>query len=178
MDFEHFNSIKVFDKILVSLVHEEDIERYLQCPSCMVKGKDRYFSDVGPGFEPHDEMELCQSLSLIDEDFGDTFIEEKHGLDIKQKWLIGRKEQVSTLHEFLKDGIQTIEKVPFRELEGDLEVGHQIWIYRQKDEPLQPRGCHDAIRSRRRLRGSGTWRKEGCSCSKGFLFERGHDGHD
>ena len=61
----------------------------------MVRGKDRYFSAVGPGFEPHDEMELCQSLSLIDGDFGgeDVFIEEKHGLDKKLKGLIGSFEQ-------------------------------------------------------------------------------------
>ena len=120
-------------------MHEEGIERFLPCPSCMVKGKDRYFSAVGPGFEPHDDKELCQSLMLIDEDFGDTFIEEKHGLDTKQKCLIRNKEQVSTLHEFLKDGIQTIKKVPFRELEGNLEVGHQIWIYRDgRTNPCNP----------------------------------------
>ena len=105
----------MFDNILVSLVHEDGIERFLPCPTCMVKGKDRYFFAVGPGFEPRDEMELCRSLRLFDEDFGDTFIEDKHGLDIKQKGL--SKEEVSTLHEFLKDGIQTIEKMPFRELE-------------------------------------------------------------
>ena len=129
----------MFDNILVSLVDEEEIDRSLSCPACMVKGKDRYFSEVGPGFEPHDEMELCQSLSLIDEDFGDTFVEEKHSLDTRQKCLIGGKEQVSTLHEFLKDGIQTIEKVLFRELEGKLEVGHQIWIYRdRRTNPCNP----------------------------------------
>ena len=133
----------MFDNILVSLVHEEGIERFLPCPTCMLKGKDRYFSAVGPGFEPHDEMERCHSLKLIDGDFAgeDVFIEEKHGLDKKQKALIGifEQEQVSTLHEFLKDGIQTIKKVPFRELEGDLEVGHQIWIYRdRRTSPCNP----------------------------------------
>ena len=127
----------MFDKILV---HEEGIERFLPCPTCMVKGKDRYFFDVGPGFEPHDKMELCQSPRFIDEDFGDTFIvKEKHSLDSKQKCLIGSKEQVSTLHQFLKDGIQTIQKVAFRELECDLEVGHQIWIYRdRRTSPCNP----------------------------------------
>ena len=133
----------MFDNILVSLVHEEGIERFLPCPTCMLKGKDRYFSAVGPGFEPHDEMERCHSLKLIDGDFAgeDVFIEEKHGLDKKQKALIGifEQEQVSTLHEFLKDGIQTIEKTQFRELEGDLQIGDQIWIYRdRRTSPCNP----------------------------------------
>ena len=95
----------------------------------MLKGKDRYFSAIGPGFKPRDEMELCQSLWLGDDDFGDTFIEEKHGLDIKQKCL--RQEEVSTLHEFLKDGIQTIKKIPFIGLRG-YQIGDQIWIYRDR----------------------------------------------
>ena len=113
------------------------MERFLLCPFCTVQGKDRYFSAVGPGFQPLDEMELCQNLGLIDEDFGDTFIEEKHGLDIKQKGL--SKEEVPTLHEFLKNGIEIIEKTPFRELEGDLEIGDQIWIYRDgRTNPCNP----------------------------------------
>ena len=143
--FDHFKSIKIFDDILVSLVHEEDMERFLPCPACLLKGEDRFFCEVGPGFEPHDSMESCQSLideesdDQMDEDYRDG--EEKHRLDEKQKSLMGSYEQqpVSTLHEFLKDGIQTIEKTPFRELEGDLEIGDQIWIYRdRRTNPCNP----------------------------------------
>ena len=90
-------------------------------------------------------MESCQSL--IDEESDDKMDEdchngeEKHHLDEKQKSLMGSYEQqpVSTLREFLKDGIQSIEKTPFRELEGDLEIGDQIWIYRdRRAHPCNP----------------------------------------
>ena len=121
------------------------MERFLLCPACMLKGDDRFFSEVGPGFEPHDSMESCQSLineesdDQMDEVYRDK--EEKHCLDKRQESLIGSYQQqpVSTLHEFLKDGIQTIEKTPFRELEGDLEIGDQIWIYRDgRTNPCNP----------------------------------------
>ena len=43
------------------------------------------------------------------------------------------------MNEFLKDGIQKIGKTPFRELEGDLEIGDQIWIYRdRRTSPCNP----------------------------------------
>ena len=131
----------MFDNILVSLVHEEGMERFLACPTCLINGKERFFSAVGPGFEPHDQMELCQSLSLIDEHQGDDCIQEQHGVDEKQRSLVGscKQEQASTLHEFLKDGIEAIKKTSFRELEGDLVVGDQIWIYRDgRRNPCNP----------------------------------------
>ena len=142
-DFEHFKSIKLFDDILVSLVQEKDMERcrFLPCPTCTPQGKDRYFFDVGPGFEPLDPMEFCQSLNYEDfDDDDDDCEDEKHGIDEKQKSLIRRNDlKVVTLHEFLKDGIQKIEKRPFRELEGNLKVGDQIWIYRdRRSNPCNP----------------------------------------
>ena len=106
----------------------------------MPQGKDRYFRAVGPAFEPLDPMEFCQSLNDEDFDDDDDQYDEKHGIDEKQKSLIRRNEQkVATLHEFLKDGIQKIEKRPFRELEGNLKVGDQIWIYRdRRSNPCNP----------------------------------------
>ena len=97
----------------------------------MVKGKDRFFSAVS-GFEPKDELELCQSLQLddLDVDLADEVgpVEEEHSLDERQRSLTGRSyhRQVSTLHEFIEDGIQSIEKVPFSELRKDLRIGDQI----------------------------------------------------
>ena len=137
-DCEHFKSIKIFDDILVSLVGEEGMDRFLPCPACMTQGKDQYFFEVGPGFEPIEPvMDFCQSLN--DGDFDDAE-DQKHSIDEKQKILIGRCElKVFTLHEFLKDGIQQIEKTPFRELEADLKVGDQIWIYRDgRSNPCNP----------------------------------------
>ena len=136
-DFEHFKSIKIFDDILVSLVREEGMERFLPCPACMTQGKDQYFFAVGPGFEPLDVRDFCQSLN--DADFNDAE-DQKHSIDEKQKILIGRCElKVVTLHMFLKDGIQQMEKTPFRELEADLKVGDQIWIYRDgRSNPCNP----------------------------------------
>ena len=45
-----------------------------------------------------------------------------------------------TLHESLsEEGIQKIPKKPFRELEKDLQVGDQIWIYRDgRRNPCNP----------------------------------------
>ena len=82
-------------------------------------------------------MDFCQSLN--DADFDDAE-DQTHGIDEKQKILIGRCElKVVTLHEFLKNGIQQIEKTPFRVLEADLKVGDQIWIYRdRRSNPCNP----------------------------------------
>ena len=142
--FDHFNAIKIFDGILDDLVSEDDIERYLACPACMVEGRDRFFSAVS-GFEPKDKMELCQSLQLdnVDVDLADEVNteEEEHSLDEKQRSLTGsyHHHQVSTLHEFLEDGIQSIEKVSFCELRKDLKIGDQIWIYRdRRTNPCNP----------------------------------------
>ena len=104
----------------------------------MTQGKDQYFFAVGPGFEPLDVRDFCQSLN--DDHFDDDYLDQKHSIDEKQKILIGRCElKVVTLHKFLKDGIQQMEKTPFRELEADLKVGDQIWIYRDgRSNPCNP----------------------------------------
>ena len=137
MDFEHFKSIKIFDEILVSLVQEEGMERFLPCPVCLTQGKDRYFFAVGPGFEPLDPMEFCQSLNDEDADDAENDLDQTHSIDEKQKSLIdGNETKAVTLHEFLRGGLQKIEKTPFRDLEADLKVGDQIWIYR--DRRLNP----------------------------------------
>ena len=104
----------------------------------MTQGKDQYFFAVGPGFEPLDVRDFCQSLN--DDHFDDDSLDQKHSIDEKQKILIGRCElKVVTLHKFLKNGIQQMEKTPFRELEADLKVGDQIWIYRDgRSNPCNP----------------------------------------
>ena len=111
------------------------MERFLACPTCLINGKERFFSAVGPGFEPHDQMELCQSLSLIDEHQGDDCIQEQHGVDEKQRSLVGshKQEQASSLHEFLKDGIEAIKKTSFkipRRTEGETARKEKVprWV--------------------------------------------------
>ena len=43
------------------------------------------------------------------------------------------------MYEFIRDGLQKIEKTPFRDLEADLKVGDQIWIYRDwSSNPCNP----------------------------------------
>ena len=140
LDFEHFKCIKIFDSFLVSLVKEEGMQRFLPCPVCMVQGKDRYFFEVGPGFEPLDSMEFCQSLNDQDLEDEESYNQPKHKIDEKQKSLIRENElKVVTLNEFLKDGIQKIEKTAFRDLDAALKVGDQIWIYRDRSSnPCNP----------------------------------------
>ena len=140
VDVEHFKSIKIFDEILVSLVQEEGMGRFLPCPVCLTQGKDRYFFAVGPGFEPLDPMEFCQSLNDDDIDDAEEDVDQQHRVDEKQKSLIlGNELKAVTLHEFLREGLQKIEKKPFRELEADLKVGDQIWIYRDRSSnPCNP----------------------------------------
>ena len=133
LDFEHFKCIKIFDSILVSLVKEERMQRFLPCPACIIRGKARYFFEVGPGFEPLDSMEFCQSLNDQDLDEEEDYNQQNHEIDEKQRSLIKANElKVVTLHEFLKDGIQKIEKTAFRDLDAALKVGDQIWIYRDR----------------------------------------------
>ena len=97
LDFEHFKCIKIFDSILVSLVKEEGMQRFLPCPVCMVQGKDRYFFEVGPGFEPLDSMEFCQSLNDQDLEDEESYNQPKHKIDEKQKSLI-RDGQKKVIH--------------------------------------------------------------------------------
>ena len=151
-DLEHFHTIQRSDEILDTLVGQNRIDRFLMCPTCMLKGKDRFFSQVGPGFEPLNPNEHCHSLvnenyvddgglhdeGSDDEESDDETDEEKHALDQKFKVLRKVEEQHNLLHEFLEEGIQTIPKKPFRELEKELQVGHQIWIYRDGSTNCNP----------------------------------------
>ena len=80
-----------------------------------------------------DSMEFCQSLNDQTLDEEEDYNQPKHEIDEKQRSLIKANElKVVTLHEFLKDGIQKIEKTAFRDLEAALKVGDQIWIYRDR----------------------------------------------
>ena len=52
---------------------------------------------------------------------------------------VGLRLDTVTLRGFLKDGIKKIEKRPFREIESELQVGDQIWIYRdRRSNPCNP----------------------------------------
>ena len=81
------------------------------CPACMVKGNDRFFSQVGPGFEPLNLNEHCHSLvnenyvdngglhdeGSDDEESDDETDDEKHALDRKFKVLRKVEEQHNLL---------------------------------------------------------------------------------
>ena len=139
-DFDHFKSIKIFDKILVSLIQEKGMQRFLLCPTCVKLGKDHYFFDVGPGFEPHNEMDFCKNLNDEDTDDEDSedCVDQRHSIDPKHMCLIQREgPKEVTLHQFLKEGIENIEKRPFRDIESELQVGDQVWIYRDRSSKLQ-----------------------------------------
>ena len=158
-DFEHFHAIRLFDDILEDLVKKcsqggdvvdkTGMHRFLMCPACMVKGRNQFFVKVGRGFEPQNPNERCRSLVHEDfaqsqdfssEDEGSDSEDEDHTVDERQRILIkDEEEKDSALGEFLKKGIQTIPKKPFRELESDLQVGQQIWIYRDgRTNPYNP----------------------------------------
>ena len=126
----------------MGLIEEKGILRFLLCPTCVQRGKDRYFFDVGPGFAPFNEMDLCKNLNEEDSDDEDdeNYIDQRHSIDQKQMCLIQREgPKEVTLHEFLKDGIKQIGKRPFREIENELQVGDQIWIYRDRSSnPCNP----------------------------------------
>ena len=77
-----------------------------------------------------------QRMELTDEDSDDEDDDDYVGLRLD---LRPRPRDPETLHEFLKDGIKKIEKRPFREIEGELQVGDQIWIYRdRRSNPCNP----------------------------------------
>ena len=75
-----FIAIKFFDDILTELVGDKLMERFLCCSTCKRDEKERYFSEIGPGFEPMDSLEMCESFQADKED--DTFtpctLYEKH----------------------------------------------------------------------------------------------------
>ena len=70
------------------------MQRFLPCNACLALGKDRYFVEVGPGFEPRDEMEICQGVN------GDSrSYEKQHYMEEKQKSLISTIPPVSGCNE-------------------------------------------------------------------------------
>ena len=133
-DFEHFKAIEIFDEVMVSLVQEGKMQRFLPCNACLALGKDRYFVEVGPGFEPRDEMEICQGVN------GDSRSDEKqHYMDERQKSLIRTIPPVVAMNQTLRGGIQGQPLKPLREIEEGLKVGDQIWINRDRSShPYNP----------------------------------------
>jgi hypothetical protein len=82
------------------------MERFLICSNCHRDGNERFFKDVGPGFQLTNSMELCESLMNNEED-GPT---NSHSLDRGQKALMGaskglipmrKNEVMETLRDIL-----------------------------------------------------------------------------
>ena len=61
-------AIKTFDEILVKLVGEDSMERFLICPKCIQEGKERFFKDVGPEFAIlNSKLSYCDTMYLEQE---------------------------------------------------------------------------------------------------------------
>ena len=120
-----YRAIKTFDDILVNLVGEESMQRFLICPNCILEGKERYFSEVGPGFEIRDPMDHCDTMYLEQEASSTV-----HSIKATHPSMLLEKGTQKSLADFLKDDIRNIEKKPFTELYPRLLEGDQVWIYR------------------------------------------------
>ena len=123
-----YRAIKTFDDILVNLVGEASMQRFLICPKCTMEGKERYFSEVGPGFAIRDTMDQCGTMYLEQEA---SYAE--HSIKATHPSMLLEKGSRKTLAAFLKDDIRNIEKKPFTELYPRLLEGDQVWIYRDAD---------------------------------------------
>ena len=99
------------------------MERFLVCMRCSRESKESFFKDVGQNFKLNNRMEQCESL--------DDNV-EGHPLDAKQKTLLATTKGPTafSLTEFLKDGIENIPKMSFTNLQPKMQVGDQVWIYR------------------------------------------------
>ena len=109
------------------------MSRFLICPKCLRKeDKERYFGAfkgrLGVDFEILNDMDQC--TSLVPEE---GTVRKRHSIQdthhimlrkVPKKWFY--------LDLFLKDGIEQIEKRPFKDLRPSLRVGDQVWIYRDK----------------------------------------------
>jgi hypothetical protein len=95
------------------------MERFLACSRCSREGKESFFKDVGPGFQHPNDMEQCEEA-------------KGHPLEDKLKCLLVTTTGPTafSLTEFLKDGIENIPKMSFTDLWPDMQVGDQVWIYR------------------------------------------------
>ena len=104
------------------------MQRFLICPKCIPEGKERYFSEVGPGFAISDTLDHCATMYLEQEASS-----KKHSIKDTHPSMVLEKGPRKTLAAFLKDDIRKIEKKPFKELYPRLLEGDQVWIYRDAD---------------------------------------------
>ena len=109
------------------------MQRFLICPKCILEGKERYFSEVGPGFSISDTLDHCATMYLEQEASS-----KKHSIKDTHPSMVLEKAPRKTLAAFLKDDIRKIEKKPFKELYPRLLEGDQVWIYRDTIERLMP----------------------------------------
>ena len=121
-------AIKTFDEILVKLVGEDSMERFLICPKCVQDGKERFFKDVGPEFAIlNSKLSYCDTMYLEQE----TCSKRHRIKDTHASMVLERPKQ--TLASFLQNNLEKIEKKPFKELYPRLLEGDQVWIYRAPD---------------------------------------------
>ena len=108
------------------------MERLLICPKCLSNDRERYFGTsegtLGVNFEILNDMDQC--ASLIPEE---GTVPKRHSIkDTHQIMLTKVTKKSFSMDDFLKGGIDQIEKVTFTELRPFLEVGDQVWIFRNK----------------------------------------------
>ena len=108
------------------------MERLLICPKSLSYDRKRYFGTsegtLGVNFEILNDMDQC--ASLIPEE---GTVPKRHSIkDTHQIMLTKVTKKSFSMDDFLKGGIDQIEKVTFTELRPFLEVGDQVWIFRNK----------------------------------------------
>ena len=127
-----YRAIETFDRIISDIVGEEMMQRFLICPKCLHKGSERYFGTrgetLGPEFQIFNDMDQC--ASIVPEE---GTVMKRHSIaDTHQIMLKKAPKKIFSLYAFLRDGIEKIEKKPFKELQPTLKVGDQVWIYRDR----------------------------------------------
>ena len=84
-----YRAITIFDGIISNMVGEEKMERFLICPKCILKDKERYFGtsegSVGLEFQIRNTMERCGPIVLEEEAVSETHsIRDTHQVMLKR----------------------------------------------------------------------------------------------
>ena len=95
------------------------MDRYLICTTCAADDKEGYFQIIGKNFVIEDKIQLCS---------------EGHDIHKTLEPLVPKFGGPSALalSNFLKKGIEKMDKRPFHELLPMLKKGDQVWVFRDK----------------------------------------------
>ena len=132
-----YRVIKTFDGIISTIVGEEMMQRFLICPICLSNGTERYFGTypgtLGSEFEILNDMDKCGSIVPEGGTVQKRKGAERHSIRETHRIMLGKvPKRKFSLDAFLQDGIEQMEKRPFKDLRSSLKAGDQVWIYRDK----------------------------------------------